>query len=443
MIWAARGSGCAKWTARYDPDDPGWARGPLAGARDGWRNRTAADVEAQVLAVRARLEANPWAQVGAPAIAWELEKLGARACRRCARSSGSSRAPGATRRRAAAAGALSKGDPVPGAGGRARRRSWFRSISSVRATSTAGCAFTRSTRSTSASHHAGIEIVDDRVDERVLAAPARAVGPPRACRGRDRSSTTAARSSRRPASARSCASACTRAPRRCSSRRASRGATARSSTSTTPSTSASSATSASAAARSSPTAPARSSASTTRQHRYRATGGRAPDETTPRAAAARRWPPTEIPAGWPAARSDRVHPLHPLRPQAAAARPRDPDARRHRLPIPHRHARPRPRRGTDNLLVSDEHGELITTARLARPRAADPDHAHAPRARRSASPYGLLTIGAPTNACTTRTRWWARLTLVALRAPHHRRTHQRATPTPLPGNDPLADPKTQ
>jgi hypothetical protein len=30
-----------------------------------------------VLAVRARLEANPWAQVGAPAIAWELEKLGA------------------------------------------------------------------------------------------------------------------------------------------------------------------------------------------------------------------------------------------------------------------------------------------------------------------------------------------------------------------------------
>jgi hypothetical protein len=34
-------------------------------------------IEAQVLEVRARLEENPWAQVGAPAIAWELEKLGA------------------------------------------------------------------------------------------------------------------------------------------------------------------------------------------------------------------------------------------------------------------------------------------------------------------------------------------------------------------------------
>jgi hypothetical protein len=34
-------------------------------------------VEALVLGVRARLEENPWSQVGAPAIAWELEKLGA------------------------------------------------------------------------------------------------------------------------------------------------------------------------------------------------------------------------------------------------------------------------------------------------------------------------------------------------------------------------------
>ena len=31
----------------------------------------------QVLEVRKLLEENPWAQVGAPAIAWELEKLGA------------------------------------------------------------------------------------------------------------------------------------------------------------------------------------------------------------------------------------------------------------------------------------------------------------------------------------------------------------------------------
>ena len=63
----------AKWAARYDPRDPGWAR---AHSRAPGRvaNRTAADAEAQVLAVRSRLEDNPWAQVGAPAIAWELDE---------------------------------------------------------------------------------------------------------------------------------------------------------------------------------------------------------------------------------------------------------------------------------------------------------------------------------------------------------------------------------
>ena len=65
-----------KWTARYDPDDPGWAQGRSHAARR-VANRTDAEVERQVLAVRAKLEANPWAQVGAPAVAWELEKLGA------------------------------------------------------------------------------------------------------------------------------------------------------------------------------------------------------------------------------------------------------------------------------------------------------------------------------------------------------------------------------
>src|SRR5450755_2839679 len=40
-------------------------------------SRTDAGVEAVVLEIRSRLEENPWAQVGAPAIAWELEKLGA------------------------------------------------------------------------------------------------------------------------------------------------------------------------------------------------------------------------------------------------------------------------------------------------------------------------------------------------------------------------------
>ena len=66
----------AKWTARYDPHDPGWADG-RSRAPGQVAHRTDAEVEAQVLEVRARLEGNPWAQVGAPAVAWELEKLGA------------------------------------------------------------------------------------------------------------------------------------------------------------------------------------------------------------------------------------------------------------------------------------------------------------------------------------------------------------------------------
>jgi hypothetical protein len=66
----------AKWAARYDPHDPRWAEG-LSRAPKRVANRTAVAVEAQVLEVRKRLEANPWAQVGAPAIAWELSKLGA------------------------------------------------------------------------------------------------------------------------------------------------------------------------------------------------------------------------------------------------------------------------------------------------------------------------------------------------------------------------------
>src|SRR4051794_36866189 len=66
----------AKWAARYDADDPGGASGRSRAPRR-VANRTADDIEAQVLAVRGRLEENPWAQVGAPAIAWELEKLGA------------------------------------------------------------------------------------------------------------------------------------------------------------------------------------------------------------------------------------------------------------------------------------------------------------------------------------------------------------------------------
>lgn len=64
-----------KWVDRYDPDDEAWAasrsRAPKTVA-----NRTDADTEALVVKVREDLDANPWAQVGPAAIAWELEKLG-------------------------------------------------------------------------------------------------------------------------------------------------------------------------------------------------------------------------------------------------------------------------------------------------------------------------------------------------------------------------------
>ena len=64
-----------KWVARYDPTGEGWAvsqsRAPKTVA-----NRTDTEVEMLVLKVRQHLEKDPWAQVGASAIVWELVKLG-------------------------------------------------------------------------------------------------------------------------------------------------------------------------------------------------------------------------------------------------------------------------------------------------------------------------------------------------------------------------------
>lgn len=63
-----------KWVVRYDPADEAWAtdgsRTPRTVA-----SRTAAETERVVLEIRERLMANPWAQVGAGAIAWEMTKL--------------------------------------------------------------------------------------------------------------------------------------------------------------------------------------------------------------------------------------------------------------------------------------------------------------------------------------------------------------------------------
>ncbi len=64
-----------KWVARYDPADEGWAldraRAPVTVA-----NRIPSETERVVLEIRDRLMANPWAQAGSGAIAWEMTRLG-------------------------------------------------------------------------------------------------------------------------------------------------------------------------------------------------------------------------------------------------------------------------------------------------------------------------------------------------------------------------------
>jgi hypothetical protein len=135
--------------------------------------RTAADVEAQVLEVRARLEANPWAQVGAPAIAWELEKLGAgvppaRTIERILARAGATRRERVRRR-------ASKGIPYPAPA--CERAGDVVQVDLVGPRHLDGGArFHALTQIDVCSHHAGTEIVEDRVDKRVLAALGRLWG---------------------------------------------------------------------------------------------------------------------------------------------------------------------------------------------------------------------------------------------------------------------------
>lgn len=156
----------AKWAARYDPHDPAWAEG-RSRAPKRVANRTAPEIEARVLQVRARLEENPWAQVGAPAIAWELEKLGARVPAQRTIEEILERA-GATRRQRPARRA-STGIPYPAPA--ARRAGDVVQVDLVGPRHLDGGArFHALNQIDVASHHAGIEIVEDRGDERVLAA---------------------------------------------------------------------------------------------------------------------------------------------------------------------------------------------------------------------------------------------------------------------------------
>src|SRR5680860_1271856 len=154
----------AKWAARYDPHDPGWAEG-RSRAPKRVAHRTDVDVEARVLEVRARLEENPWAQVGAPAIAWELEKLGAvvppvRTIERVLERAGATQRQRPGRR-------ASKGIPYPAPA--AKRAGDVVQVDLVGPRHLdGGVRFHALNQIDVASHQAGIEIVADRADARVV-----------------------------------------------------------------------------------------------------------------------------------------------------------------------------------------------------------------------------------------------------------------------------------
>jgi len=352
----------AKWAARYDPHDPAWAHG-RSRAPKRVAQRTRAEVETRVLEVRARLEANPWAQVGAPAIAWELEKLGAvvpplRTIERILGRAGASGRPRPGRR-------ASKGIPYPAPA--ARRLGDVVQVDLVGPRHLdGGLRFHALNQIDVASHHAGIEIVADRGDERVVGA-LHALWTRHGVPGRVQFDNGGPFTS--PTGVGEVVRFCVhqgavavfippREPWRNGTierfndtfdkrffrqeRFADR---------------------AQLAARAGAFEAFHNS-----QHRYQATNGRAPDETAPARRPRRPLAVDELPAGWPPAgriefirfiRSD-----HKLRLLGRAIQVPDGHAYQYLtatldLSIA---------KGTDNLLISDDHGELITSSRLAGPR---------------------------------------------------------------------------
>ncbi len=154
----------AKWAGRYDPGDPGWAesrsRAPTRVVL-----RTDGLVEAGVREIRARLEENPWAQVGAPAIAWELEKLGVevpqlRTIERILERGGATRRQRPGRR-------VSKGIAYPSPAAAGSGELVQVDLVGPRHLD-GGIRFHALNQIDVASHQAGIEIITDRGDRRVV-----------------------------------------------------------------------------------------------------------------------------------------------------------------------------------------------------------------------------------------------------------------------------------
>lgn len=156
----------AKWVGRHDPTDADWAVGAKRGPERS-PDRTAPETEALVLAVRERLVTNPWAQIGAEAIAWELRKLGVespprRTIERIVSRGGATRRCSSRRRQP-------KGVPYPELA--VERAGDVHEADLVGPRHLAGgVRFYALNAIDLASHRCGIEIVPDSADERVAGA---------------------------------------------------------------------------------------------------------------------------------------------------------------------------------------------------------------------------------------------------------------------------------
>jgi len=155
-----------KWVGRHEAGGEGWAVGRKRGPKRA-ANRTPAELERQVLAVREWLAANPWAQVGADAIAWELEKLGVeppprRTLERILSRGGASRRRGSGRR-------APKGVPYPLVAVEQPGDLHEADLVGPRHLR-GGVRFYALNAIDLASHRCGIEIVPDSSDEQVAAA---------------------------------------------------------------------------------------------------------------------------------------------------------------------------------------------------------------------------------------------------------------------------------
>ena len=157
----------AKWVRRRETaGTEEWAAGAKRGPARA-PSRTPAETEALVLAVRERLVANPWAQVGAEAIAWELRKLGVeppprRTIERIVARGGAPRRRGNGRRQP-------KGVPYPAVA--VERPGGLHEADLVGPRHLqGGVRFYALNAIDRASHRCGIEIVETNADERVAEA---------------------------------------------------------------------------------------------------------------------------------------------------------------------------------------------------------------------------------------------------------------------------------